>query len=195
MTRILQIRRGTSVQNDNFTGLNGEITFDTTNKTLRVHDGETLGGFALARADEEQGSGSSFDITSVSSDFWETLFAQYQTAPENNSIKSESTSLFTIIDNVGFFDKIFDECTVIPMFVDTVLVCQTPEAGYAIGEVVHAFGIGDYTGAPVNTYLENGVLHARLMAGGQSFWVARKSDGVKTNITNANWKLKITVYY
>ena len=49
MTRILQIRRGSSAQNDNFTGLSGEITFDTTNKTLRVHDGETLGGAILAK--------------------------------------------------------------------------------------------------------------------------------------------------
>ena len=48
MTRILQIRRGSATQNDNFTGLAGEITMDTTNKTLRIHDGETLGGFALA---------------------------------------------------------------------------------------------------------------------------------------------------
>ena len=52
MTRILQIRRGTSAQNDNFTGMAGEITMDTTNKTVRIHDGETLGGIALARADE-----------------------------------------------------------------------------------------------------------------------------------------------
>ena len=71
MTRILQIRRGSAAQNDNFTGLSGEITMDTTNKTLRVHDGETLGGFALARADETP---SAFDINSVSADFWTALF-------------------------------------------------------------------------------------------------------------------------
>ena len=45
MTRVLQIRRGTTEQNDNFTGMIGEITMDTDAKTLRVHDGETQGGF------------------------------------------------------------------------------------------------------------------------------------------------------
>ncbi|MBO7656537.1 MAG: hypothetical protein J6W79_02555 [Alphaproteobacteria bacterium] len=50
MSRVLQIRHGTTAQNDNFTGLSGEITFDTTAKTLRVHDCATLGGFDLVRA-------------------------------------------------------------------------------------------------------------------------------------------------
>jgi hypothetical protein len=40
----IQYRRGTGVQNDAFTGALGEITVDTTNKTLRVHDGVTAGG-------------------------------------------------------------------------------------------------------------------------------------------------------
>jgi len=40
----IQYRRGTSTQNDAFTGALGEITVDTTGKTLRVHDGSTAGG-------------------------------------------------------------------------------------------------------------------------------------------------------
>ena len=44
MSRQIQIRRGTSAENDAFTGAIGEITMDTTNKTLRVHDGTTAGG-------------------------------------------------------------------------------------------------------------------------------------------------------
>jgi hypothetical protein len=40
----IQYRRGTGIQNDAFTGVLGEITVDTTNKTLRVHDGVTAGG-------------------------------------------------------------------------------------------------------------------------------------------------------
>lgn len=35
---------------DQFTGLDREITLDTTNKTVRVHDGVNKGGFALALA-------------------------------------------------------------------------------------------------------------------------------------------------
>jgi len=48
MSTQVQYRRGTSAQNDAFTGALAEITVDTTNKTLRVHDGLTAGGFALA---------------------------------------------------------------------------------------------------------------------------------------------------
>ena len=44
----VQLRRGTSSQNDSFTGVEGEITVDTTNQTLRVHDGSTAGGHALS---------------------------------------------------------------------------------------------------------------------------------------------------
>ena len=40
----IQYRRGSQAQNDAFTGALGEITVDTTNRTLRVHDGTTAGG-------------------------------------------------------------------------------------------------------------------------------------------------------
>lgn len=49
MSIRVQIRRGSSNQHSSFTGANGEITYDTTNKTLRVHDGTTAGGIKLAK--------------------------------------------------------------------------------------------------------------------------------------------------
>ncbi len=45
MPTVLQHRRGTTSQNNAFTGAIGEITYDTTLDTLRVHDGSTAGGF------------------------------------------------------------------------------------------------------------------------------------------------------
>ena len=51
MSRQIQIRRGSATEHDTFIGAIGEITMDTTNKTLRVHDGETAGGIELACAD------------------------------------------------------------------------------------------------------------------------------------------------
>jgi len=48
MPTTLQFRRGTATQNDSFTGAAGEITFDTTNNTLRVHNASTAGGTRLA---------------------------------------------------------------------------------------------------------------------------------------------------
>lgn len=45
----VRFRRGTATQHNSFTGANGEITVDTTNKTLRVHDGATVGGVRIAK--------------------------------------------------------------------------------------------------------------------------------------------------
>jgi len=52
MSRQIQIRRGTATEHENFTGAAGEVTMDTTNNTLRVHDGQTAGGIALAKQSE-----------------------------------------------------------------------------------------------------------------------------------------------
>jgi hypothetical protein len=49
MPTVLQFRRGTTTQNNNFTGTAGELSVDTTLDTLRIHDGSTAGGFALAK--------------------------------------------------------------------------------------------------------------------------------------------------
>jgi hypothetical protein len=43
----VQWRRGTTAQHAGFTGAIGEVTVDTTLKTLRVHDGSTAGGTPL----------------------------------------------------------------------------------------------------------------------------------------------------
>ena len=47
MPTVVQFRRGTTTQNNNFTGAAGELSVDTTLDTIRVHDGSQAGGFAL----------------------------------------------------------------------------------------------------------------------------------------------------
>ena len=44
----IQFRRGTATEHGSFTGLAGEVTVNTTNNTLHVHDGSTAGGTELA---------------------------------------------------------------------------------------------------------------------------------------------------
>ena len=46
MSTQVQFRRGTTAENDAFTGALAEVTVDTTNNTLRVHNGSTAGGEA-----------------------------------------------------------------------------------------------------------------------------------------------------
>lgn len=48
----VQLRGGSQQDNDSFTGAQREVTVDTTNKTLRVHDGVAAGGSKLAAFDE-----------------------------------------------------------------------------------------------------------------------------------------------
>lgn len=52
VSRQIQIRRGTAAEHATFTGKIGEITMDTTNNTIRVHDGQTPGGTPLAKQSE-----------------------------------------------------------------------------------------------------------------------------------------------
>jgi hypothetical protein len=53
-TTQVQFRRGNTAQNLAFTGALGEVTVDTTNSTLRVHDGVTPGGFETILANSTQ---------------------------------------------------------------------------------------------------------------------------------------------
>lgn len=47
MPTQVQFRRGSTAENNNFTGASGELTVNTSNNTVRVHDGVTQGGFEL----------------------------------------------------------------------------------------------------------------------------------------------------
>lgn len=50
MPTVLQFRRGTTAQNDSFTGAAGEVSIDTQKSALRIHDGSTAGGVEVASA-------------------------------------------------------------------------------------------------------------------------------------------------
>ena len=52
MPTQVQFRRGTTAQNNSFTGAAGELSVNTSNNTIRVHDGSTTGGFELAKVSD-----------------------------------------------------------------------------------------------------------------------------------------------
>ncbi|MCL2331151.1 MAG: hypothetical protein FWC61_01245 [Proteobacteria bacterium] len=225
MTRTLQIRRGGTAQNDNFTGLAGEITMDATRgaETVRAHDGATLGGFALARADLANvsaaalaatvnsalgGTGGAagdgmpaalaaapFDINGVSADFWNALFREYNLRTTNFG-----QSAACDIGTASYIEYIFDaihssDIDLGAATADTVLICRVPQAGYSIGDIVYAFGIGARaTPRPVAFCDENG-LHLRQLVNNEPFWVSHKTTGEQTSITNPTWKMIFRVWY
>ena len=63
MSTQRQDRRGTETEHDTFTGAVGEITVDTTNDEVRVHDGARTGGFALPNFSSQQKRLYSYDAS------------------------------------------------------------------------------------------------------------------------------------
>ena len=51
MATQVQFRRGTTAEHTGFKGADGEVTVDTTLKTVVIHDALTNGGFPLLRQD------------------------------------------------------------------------------------------------------------------------------------------------
>ena len=58
MATQVQFRRGTTAEHSGFKGAAGEVTVDTSLKTVVIHDAITNGGFPVLRQD---GSNSQFD--------------------------------------------------------------------------------------------------------------------------------------
>lgn len=187
MTRVLQIRRGTTANNDAFTGMPGEITMDIDAKTLRIHDGETLGGFEIARRDDIQKS--DFNIENVSDEVWTEIIARC--AP--NPIKIIETKPVPMNSNTAYLNYVVGGDKM-PINVQTVLVCQNTDAGYNPGDMVMAFGIGNRCNPTPNIVMEQGGLNLYLMVGNEKYWVSHKTTGTTTQITDENWYILFRVY-
>ena len=88
MATQLQFRRGTSAQNNSYTGLVGEITLDTDTNNIRIHDGSTAGGAEIIPAGTIMAYGGAAaptgfllcDNTAVSRTTYARLFAAVGTA-------------------------------------------------------------------------------------------------------------------
>ena len=64
MATQVQFRRGTTAEHSGFKGADGEVTVDTSLKTVVIHDAITNGGFPVLRQD---GSNSQFERGATSS--------------------------------------------------------------------------------------------------------------------------------
>ncbi|MEX0934479.1 MAG: DUF1566 domain-containing protein [Candidatus Saccharimonadales bacterium] len=68
MADQIQLRGGTEAENNAFTGAAREVTVDTTNNTLRVHDGTTAGGHYSVSLPQVS-TGGATNITKTTADF------------------------------------------------------------------------------------------------------------------------------
>lgn len=184
MTRVLQIRRGTTTQNDNFTGMPGEITMDTDKNTIRIHDGQTLGGFEFAR------TGNSFDINTVTAEQWEQIIAQYQ-QPELRLMETDLMAIHSQTAGITYNTTNTEK----PKFANAVLVCVNPEAGYNPDDEVNEFGVGDKNAPKINYEPQDFGYSLQFLTGYENYWVRNKQTGEVTIISDENWKILFRVYY
>jgi len=102
ITKVL-LKRGNTVQNDNYTGVSGELTVDTQLKTLRVHDGVTVGGNAITAL----GAIGSYSNTNTaaylaSQSITSANIGAFQTFANSNAA-TQSISINSINANVGAY--------------------------------------------------------------------------------------------
>ncbi|MCL2331792.1 MAG: hypothetical protein FWC61_04620 [Proteobacteria bacterium] len=205
MSKILQIKRGTAAETKNYTGRAGEITMDTDAQTIRLHDGATAGGVAIARADLSNvdfstlfPAAENFDINSVSPEFWANLFEQNNIRPKN-FIKTDGWPLLGFNRDLTLLTGFPGTWTSIDMnqfATDSILVCNNAEAGYDANDVAHEFGLG---AGPMPKHVvsrnKSGGLDIVARAPLDEFWVFHKSTGAKININKANWQLIFRAWF
>lgn len=86
----LQLRGGTTTEHSTFTGAAREVTVNTTNNTLVVHDGTTAGGHEVGAGVEL----STFTIT-------ENAGSLYFAVNGTNKMKLDSSGNLDIVGNIN----------------------------------------------------------------------------------------------
>ena len=102
VTKVL-LKRGNTAQNNNYTGVSGELTIDTQLKTLRVHDGVTAGGNAIT-ASGAIGSYSNTNTAAylASQSITSANIGAFQTFANANAA-TQTTSINTVNANIGAY--------------------------------------------------------------------------------------------
>ena len=93
MATQVQFRRGTTAEHTGFKGAEGEVTVDTSLKTVVIHDAITNGGFPLLRQD---GSNSAFGLGSVTN-----CSLKFQGDPNTGLISPSADSISLVTGGVS----------------------------------------------------------------------------------------------
>lgn len=108
MAQRLQVRGGTQEQNDNFTGADRELTVDTTNWALRIHDGTTPGGHVVSPGPAGPGvpdGGLEGQVLAKASNAWQdTEWINVPSAPVSTVAGRTGTVVLNVADISGLAD-------------------------------------------------------------------------------------------
>lgn len=126
--------------------------------------------------------GSWTEITN-SSNFLTTLVSNFASVPYVSAEQTiTAAGLLTLAHGLGAE----------PSMIQQHIVCETADAGYAIGDKV--FVTGAEHDSPSSVRFDDTNCYVRLSSSASSFYIAHKTSGVRTGITNANWKLVLKAY-
>ena len=195
MSKLLQLRGGTTTEHATFTGALREVTVDTTKDTLVIHDGATVGGFPLPRTKAD------IDALNINADTLDgkqlaTIESEYQSfanAAAAGIVDAAPATLDTLNELAA---ALGDD----PNFATTVtnsIATKLPLAGGTLtgglnvtsGNITAAGGSGDYNNT-ANVLTLNGTQHTRLLIDtastvGHVAGLALESNGQLTNFTNS----------
>ena len=95
MSKLLQLRGGTTTEHATFTGALREVTVDTTKDTLVVHDGATAGGFPLLKDADIGSTVQGYDADTTKNDTPNTFTGQ-------QTFKETADTVYAITDGANF---------------------------------------------------------------------------------------------
>jgi len=147
MATQVQYRRGTATQNNAFIGALGEITVDTTNGTLRVHDGINAGGSNIATvtyvtsaigalsADSISNGTSNVKVLSSGGNVQITIGGSaIATFASSGILNGQANGVGNIGNSTGYFNTVFAKATS-AQYADLAEKYQA-DANYPVGTVL-----------------------------------------------------------
>ena len=104
MAQRLQVRGGTQAQNDIFVGADRELTVDTTNWAIRIHDGTTPGGHVVSPGPAGAGvpdGGLEGQVLAKASNSWQdTEWVDLPAAPVT-SVAGQTGDVELTVEDIG----------------------------------------------------------------------------------------------
>ena len=198
MARQLQIRRGTTAENNGFIGAPGELTYDTERKLVRVHDGSTLGGKIVGG---DGGNGDALKNQNLSPDAtdllynWEGTLEEYneqrvaELHPEwicliNDDVEptQDATIVYKETDDIITGQKTFSSSPLVPTVstltddsakaASTKFVLDVLKAVYPVGSLY----MGTQSTCPMATFFGTW----ELVSSGKALWTGNGSNANTT---------------